>query len=416
MNGKPTSRIRVLVVVFVLIVLAALLLAVSHSWQQTVQVRTAFVTYQDLSDPVSTNGQVEPILEFQAHAATSGIVEKLYVSLNQKVSAGQLLIRMEDADAEARLAASRANLTAAEAVQQDQLHGGSQDERNAFQGDLERAQVSLQDAKKALVSAQNLEATGAASPSEVAQVQQRVNLAQANVDAIQRRMTNRYSAADLAHSRAQVADAEAAVRAAGDAISHADIRSPIAGTVYSRSASQYDYVEGGGDLLKVADLSHLRVRAYFDEPDIGKLAVGQPAIIAWEAMPGRVWHGHVAVTPTTVKTYTTRHVGEGIITVDDADGELKPYANVTVTVTTQQLHHVLVIPHEALRTQAGSNFVFLVRNGKLVRAPIQVGISNYTQIQVTGGLAEGQQIALGAVSNLDLTEGMRVTAVNETHE
>jgi HlyD family secretion protein len=160
----------------------------------------------------------------------------------------------------------------------------------------------------------------------------------------------------------------------------------------------------------------LRIRAYFDEPDIGKLAAGQPVSIKWEAKYGKIWHGHVDVAPTTVIAYGTRNVGEALITVDDADGELKPYANVTVTVTTSQLHHVLVIPHEALRTQGGSNFVFIVRDGRLVRTPVQVGMSNYTLVQITGGLSSGDTVALGATTNRDLSAGLRVAPVDEAHE
>jgi hypothetical protein len=93
----------------------------------------------------------------------------------------------------------------------------------------------------------------------------------------------------------------------------------------------------------------MRVTAYFDEPDIGNLANGQPVTITWEAKPGVTWHGHISQAPTTVISYLTRFVGECFITVDDAGGDLKPNANVNVTVTTAQHSHVLSVPREALR-------------------------------------------------------------------
>ena len=124
--------------------------------------------------------------------------------------------------------------------------------------------------------------------------------------------------------------------------------------------------------IDVADLNKIQVHAYFDEPEIGKLAVGQAVKIAWDAKPTQIWHGHISLAPTTVITYGTRNVGECIITVDDARGDLLPNTNVVVTVTTSQRFNALSIPREALHTDGG-DFVYRVVNGKLVRTPVQVG-------------------------------------------
>ena len=63
----------------------------------------------------------------------------------------------------------------------------------------------------------------------------------------------------------------------------------------------------------------MHVVAYFDEPDIGQLAVGEAVSIAWNARPGQVWHGHVTRIPTTVVQYTTRTVGETLIEIDGGE-------------------------------------------------------------------------------------------------
>ncbi len=187
---------------------------------------------------------------------------------------------------------------------------------------------------------------------------------------------------------------------------------PIAGTVYYLPVSQYDYVKQGEDLVFVADLTRLRVTAYFDEPEIGNLADGQPVKIAWEAKPNMAWHGHISLAPTTVINYNlTRNVGECIITVDDDDGILQPNATVTVTVTTAEHKHVLSVPREALHTENSQPYVFRVINDKLVRTPVQISASsivNNNFAEISSGLAEGDTVALNATTNRDLTDGLEV--------
>jgi HlyD family secretion protein len=75
------------------------------------------------------------------------------------------------------------------------------------------------------------------------------------------------------------------------------------------------------------------VRAYFDEPEIGQLAVGQKIQIKWDAKQGHIWNGHIELTPITVMNLGTRSVGEVLVKIDDLDGELLPDTNVTVTAT-----------------------------------------------------------------------------------
>jgi HlyD family secretion protein len=224
------------------------------------------------------------------------------------------------------------------------------------------------------------------------------------------RTTQRYSPADKARVEAQVADAGAARTAAQSSYAAYNIRSPLAGTVYSIPVSTYDFVPAGETLVAVADLNKIQVHAYFDEPEIGKLAVGQAVKIAWDARPTQTWHGHISIAPTTVITYGTRNVGECIITVDDARGELLPNTNVVVTVTTAQRVNVLSIPREALHTEGG-NFVYRVVNNKLVRTPVQVGLINLTRVEITGGLTEKDTVALSALNNRDLSNGLPVKIV-----
>ena len=376
-----------------------------------IEVRASTVDHQNMVSAISTNGKVEPIGEFQAYAPAPGIIAKVYVEVLQKVKAGDLLIKMDDSDAVAKLASANAALRTAEATLHDMEQGGSQEERVALSGDLSRAQLQQQQAQRDIVALQQLQRTGAASASEVAAAQERLQVANTSLQNIQNRTTQRYSPSDKARIEAQVADARASLQAAQSTYNSYNIRSPQSGTVYSVPVSIYDFVPAGENLVDVADLNKIQVHAYFDEPEIGKLGVGQAVKITWDAKPTQTWHGHITVAPTTVVTYGTRNVGECLITVDDARGDLLPNTNVVVTVTVAQRFNTLTIPREALHSDSG-DFVYRIINNKLVRTPVQVGLLNLVRAEITGGLSEKDIVARNAINNRELTNGLPVKIVD----
>lgn len=409
--GKTQSRAWLWILLAVLVVVGIFFLM--HR-KPVVQVRAARVSRQDLTSTIPTNGKVEPIVDFQAHAPSPGVIAKLYVHLGEKVRKGQELLRMDSADAANRVAGARAGLQGAEAALMNMQHGGTQDERLAEQADLTSAQNQVQQAQATLATDQKLLAQGAASANEVALAQQQLTNAQNRVTQIQKRIHDRFGTIDLSNQRAQVAQARANLSAAQSGYASVDVHAQFAGTVYSLPVAQYDFVQAGQPLINVADLTKLQIRAYFDEPEIGKLAAGQPVTITWEAKPNLVWHGHVKQAPTTVITYGTRNVGECLITVDDARGDLLPNTNVTVKVTTAQRKNVLSVPREALHTEGSVNFVYKIVNSKLVRTPVEIApnaVVNLTRAEITSGLNEGDLIALGATSEVDLADGMKVQVV-----
>jgi HlyD family secretion protein len=309
----PTTETRrlnplLLWVIFLAIIVFAFVLARTSSREITL-IRAEAVTRQNLISSVATNGKVEPIGEFQAYAPAAGIIAKVYVNVLQKVKVGDLLIKMDDSDAVAKLASANAILRTAEATLHDMEQGGSQEEHLTLAGDLSRAQLQQQQATKDLAAFRQLEQKGAASASEVAAAEQRLQAATNSVQSLQSRTTQRYSPADKARIQAQVADARAALAAAQSSYASFNIRAPKAGTVYSIPVSIYDFVPAGENLVDVADLNKIQIHAYFDEPEIGKLSVGQAVKIAWDAKPNQIWHGHISVAPATVITYGTRNVG-----------------------------------------------------------------------------------------------------------
>jgi len=396
----------------VLLVLAvAIVFTVRRLTRERVGIRTATVTYQNLDSSTSTNGKVEPIHEFQAHAAFPGVVQKIYVGVGDKVNVGTLLARMDDSEIKARLAASALSISSAKVGLSSTEQNGSQEERLMLANDIARAKMQQQQAANDLAALKQLQQKGAASAGEVASAQQRLDTATSSLDGMTARSKNRFSPGEVERARQQLANAQADQAAAETSYAGANIHSPISGTVYSVPVSEYDYVPAGEDLMDIADLNLIQIRAYFDEPEIGKLADGQPAKIVWDAKPNKVWHGHIEQVPTTVITYGTRNVGECLITVDDAKGDLLPNTNVTVTITTSQHKNVLSVPREALHTNGAQNYVYRVIKGKLVRTPVQIDAVNLTRVEIKSGLKENDVVALSATSNRDLSDGMLVKPV-----
>ena len=380
--------------------------------RERVSVHTATVTYKDLIRVATTNGKVDPIEDFEPRPQGPAEVEAVYVDPMQHVRKGQLLLKLDDAAAQATLAHADASLEAATVAAANVSQGGTAEERATVDADLKRASMALEQDSANLAQTQKLQSQGAASQAEVAAAQHRIQMDEANLQALHSRASQRYTADDVQNAQAQVKDARASIDAAKSALSNAQIRSPIGGTVYYLPVGEHDFVSTDDVLVGVADLTRMRVTAYFDEPDIGSLAVGQPVTITWEAKAG-VWHGHVSRVPTTVIAYLNRFVGEAVIDVDNSDGTLMPHANVNLKVTLQQHPHVLSVPRGALKfDRGGQSYVFRIQNGKLVRTNIGVGLVNLNDVEVDSGLSEGDVVATNATSNVELTDGQSVTTVS----
>jgi HlyD family secretion protein len=393
--------------------LAAILLVivfflVRRLTREELPLRVAQATMQDLITTDSTNGKVEPQHNFEAHAPAPGTVKSLYVRSGELVPKGKLLLSLDDADAVAHSVGALASLRGAQANYQATEQGGTQEERYSLAGEMAKAQMDRDQAQHDLDALRKLAAQGAAAPSEVASAQQRLEAANTSLATLEKRQTARYSPADIAHSRADLEQAQAAYSAASTVVADSNVRAPFAGTVYSLPVSVSEYVHPGDLLLQMADLTKLQVRAYFDEPELGALHAGQPATIVWDALPNHAWHGRILSMPSTIITYTTRNVGEVLLSVDDADGKLLPSTNVKVTVTEQKLDNVLTIPREALHSENGKDYVYLLHGKTLRRQQVTKGALNLTQVQIVKGLAENATVALSTTNGEPLAERVPV--------
>jgi len=226
-------------------------------------------------------------VNYQFYSPVSTTVKAVYVQAGDKVPAGKLLMVLDDTDARAHEATAESGVKAAEASLDAATHNGTQEQRQMATGDIARMRLERDQAQHDLDALTKLNSTGAASASEVGAARQRLDTASASLHSAEQSATSRYSPAEVARAQAALADAEAGLVAARKVVAQSVIRAPVAGTVYSVDAANTEYAEQGKLLMQMADLTSERVRAYFDEPDIGRLQTGQKIVIKWDAKPAR---------------------------------------------------------------------------------------------------------------------------------
>ena len=258
------------------IILVLVFMSVRSLTRPRLEVRTAQASHQAIKSTISTNGRVEPVTPFQLTCPISTTVKAVYVQPGDKVSAGKLLMVLDDVQARARLATAQAGVKNAEAALEAATHNGTREQQQAAAAETTRARMDRDQAQHDLDALTKLNAAGAASNSEVAAARQRLASANAALEAAQTSSQGRYSPAEVDRAKSALNDAEANLVAAQQIEDQTRVVAPAAGTVYSVDVRATDFVEQGKQLLQLADLQHERVRAYFDEPEIGSLAVGQP--------------------------------------------------------------------------------------------------------------------------------------------
>jgi len=393
-------------------VAGVLILASFMPHGDTIPVRAASVERGTIRSLVSTNGKVEPVLNFEAHSPIGTTLTRLLVKEGDHVKKGQLLAQLDDASARSQAAQAMAQLRAAQADNNAIQSGGSQEELLTLKAQLVKARAAHDAAQHNLDALQSLQQQGAASPGEVRDATDQLSRADADLKLLEQKQKDRYSQPEIQQATARESEAQSAYAAAEDVLRQLNIRAPFDGIVYSIVPRQGAYLNPGDLVLQEADLSKVLVRAYVDEPDVGRLKVGQPIEITWDAMPGRVWQGTLATVPATVKIQGTRNIGDASCVVNNSDYRLLPNINVGVTIVVGEHRDVLTIPREALRQDDQGSYVLQILNNELHRRNVQTAITNLTHVEIASGLTDNDLVALNSTNSKPIQNGTVVKVVH----
>lgn len=371
-------------------------------------VEVVSVTREDLTAAVTSNGKVEPIAPAIARAQFPTFVADVRATEGQAVRKGQLILTLDAADMRAQLSQARADLLAAQTDLQNARAGGPPDEVAQLRGNLQNAQTEVANLERTQKNLEQLLAKQAATQDEVAQNQVALATARANLQTLQQKtaaLAGR-SSVSVESAGLRVKQAQDQVAALSEKVRSATVTAATDGTLYSLPVHKGDFVKIGDVLAEMADLHHVRVRAFVDEPDLGSLAAGQDVQVKWDAMPNRTWTGKIEQAPKQVVPRGSRSVGEVLCSVDNDKIELLPNVNVAVRILVHEEHGVLVIPRGAVRYDNGVHFVFVYNDGEVHRREIKIGAASAAKYELVSGLEPGDRVAVPG--DVDLKDGMKV--------
>lgn len=446
----------VFIVLGLLVCVGIVVGTVVQSRSNVTPVTTAKVVREDLTATVSGTGQIKPKTYVNVGATSFGRITHLYVKEGDHVKRGAVLATVENVQPEATVAAQQASIASSRTDVKSYEAAENTAQANVTQAkaDLEQKQLDYGRAQQLyqgkLIAKQDFDSKKAAYDMAVATLQERqAALAQ--------------SLAQTASARAHVNQAVATQRANYDSLDKTVSRAPFDGLVTNVPVREGETVvvgiqnAEGSTLMTLADMSVITAEVKVDETDIVNLAIGQTADITVDALPGKVFKGHVtevgdqALLRTTGVATSQSVTGteeakdfKVVVTLDGAPAELRPGLSATAKITTAHKQNVLAVPIQALverdptveaalfknhgassgndavaaagRQQTTEGVYVLVNDAGRLRAkfvPVTTGISGATDIEILGGVSPGEEIATGRFKVLrSLKSGMAVKRDN----
>jgi HlyD family secretion protein len=286
----------------------ALAPACSRTKANTSNIQTAAVERRDIIVDAQASGVVEPINVVEVKSKASGLITRMNVETGTLVRPGDLLVQVDTRDV------------------QNQFNQASADEKAA-------------DARLAVAAAQKRRAD---------------EMFRARVITAQEHET---AALDYANAEAAVIRARANTDLARQRLEDARVTAPVAGTIIERTVSEGMVItsatggsaSGGTTLLKMADLNRVRMRALFNETDIGQIRAGQPSVVIVDAYPDRRFSGMVEKIEPQAVVQQGVTMFPVLITLSNLEGALRPGMNGEVQVEIDRRMNVLSVPNEAIR-------------------------------------------------------------------
>ncbi|MDE3201003.1 MAG: efflux RND transporter periplasmic adaptor subunit [Acidobacteriota bacterium] len=358
--------------------------------------RIAQVKRGDVARSVIATGKIQPITKVEVKSKASGIVEKLYADINNRVKKGQPLAQLDQQEILAQVDAQKAQLAAAEANVSTFQANIEQDKVNAAAPDLPMYKVTVDRNRKMLadgiVSQQafddaNREYLAALTRSESAKAQVLVD------------------SAKLKQARAQVQQSKASLAQLQEQLSYTTIVAPMDGVILSRDVEIGDAVSSililGSTatlIMTEGDTSQVYVDGKVDEADIAHVYMNQPARIKVESFRNRIFYGKVTkISPMGVEkdNVTTFEVR---VSINNPGGELKANMTANAEILLDEHKNVLTVPENAVTYNNKKEAFVDIPDPKQKegtrRIPVQVGLSNGSVTEIVSGLKEGQDVVL----------------------
>jgi HlyD family secretion protein len=381
--------------------------------ESTVTLHFSTAHRSTITSTVSTNGKVEPVEWAAARAETAGVVHAVVVQRGQQVTAGQTLVVLDSAVASSELAAALAREGEARAAAATLGQGGKAQALASVNDSIASTQAALDVAQRNYEILTRLAEKQAATKVQVQDAKDAVDRTRLQLSAFKDQKETLVTASDRSVAQAKLRDAEAAVALARHRLTLATVKAPVSGTLYQFDLKVGAYLQPGDVVGLVGDLDRVKVTVYVDEPDLGRVALGMPVNITWDARSGRTWQGQVNKLPSEVTALGTRSVGEVTTIVDNPDHDLLPNVSVNVLIISKVVNDALSIPRAALRTLNGGTGVYKLADKRIAWTPIEAGISDVNNVQVVSGLEPGDKVVDRIVEpgDAEIRGGMRVKAL-----
>jgi HlyD family secretion protein len=367
---------------------------------------------EDLVDTLNTNGKVEPVSWTALRADRAGRLLDVRVHKGSNIAADAVVGVMEDVELQAALETAQARLVQVEGEAESIAKGGRSSARSEIEGNISRLRVQIADAEVQLSGTERLVARQAATVHEADRLRANILLLRDQLRGLEENKKALVSNGDRQAAAGRIQEAKAAVELAQRNLERRNIRSPLEGIVYQIDLLPGAYLNPGDLLAHIGKLDVLQVHVYVDEPELGRVSIGQSVTVTWDARPGKEWSGQVEMLPTQIVALGSRQVGEVLVKVTNSDNTLPPGANVNVAIRRQTVHRATTIPKEALRRENGVTGVLLLEKDFVVWRPVQTGLSNMLRTQVTRGLRAGDRVALA--TDLPLRHGSSVKPLPES--
>ena len=444
----------------VIITLAALLVAVVGVYASTVYskrgvvtVQTGQVTRGDLAAIVTSSGEIKPKNYINIGANAMGNITEILVKEGDHVRKGQLLARVENTQPTADVAAQEANVSSSEADTTASEAGLKVADENirTMEAGLEHDKADLDRMKADYDRAQELfnEKLLARQDFELKKFTyeaQKAQISQSETRIVQARATREQNAAQLASTQRHIAQARAGLARAADVLRKYDTTAPLDGVVTNLPVRVGESVvpgiqnTEGSVIMTIADMSVITAEVKVDETDIVSVHLGQTADITIDAIPNKVFKGHVTeIGDTAILRSTGLAASQSaissqeakdfkvVIAMDNPPAEVRPGLSCTAKVTTATRSNAVTIPIQALtirqrgdleQPKPGSTAtaqaaakpdpaaekarkeeiqgVFVVTAGKAEFRKVETGITGATDIEVLEGLKPGDQIVTGS--------------------